>query len=305
VRLFSLRMKPSHTHKLRQRPAVLRALGRREPPRTIELGGMPAELLEIFKHDSWAATALYRGAKGKTVVKFNRMQPFLFLPMGWLGRWLGRREGRACRLLEGVAGIPASSGEVRVDGRHWPSAFAHEYIEGHPLHHDEKPGDEFFKRLGEMIREMHRHGLAYVDLNKRENIIVTENGTPALVDFQIHFAPPRWLARLPPVNWLLREFMTGDDYHLRKHLLRHRPDLVPPGESDLSLFLPLPVRIWRMIYVAPVQFLRRRFLVWLRVRDGKGLALSEIAPEKAVRLTLEKEATRKKGSDNIHSRFQE
>jgi hypothetical protein len=282
-------MEPSPAKKLRPRPAFLRALGRSEPPQTLEAGGVRCELLEIFKHDSWAATALYGGVRGKITVKFNRRQPFLFVPMGWLGRWLGRREARAYQLLAGLPGIPASSGEVRVDGRWWPSAFAHEYLEGHPLHCDEKPGDEFFKQLGEMIGEMHRRGLAYVDLNKRENIIVTDGGTPVLVDFQIHFAPPRRLAWLPPFNWLLRGFMNGDLYHLRKHVLRHRPDLVPPGEHDLSRFQPLPVRIWRMIYVAPVQFLRRRFLVWLRVRDGKGLALSEIAPEKAVRLTLEKD----------------
>ena len=45
-----------------------------------------------------------------------------------------------------------------------------------------------------------------------------------------------------------------------------------------------------MIYVRPVQFLRRRFLVWLRVRTGPGLAVSELAPEKAARLALERRA---------------
>ena len=291
-------MEPLPVKPLRQRPAFLRALGRSEPPPLIEAGGMRYALLEIFKHDSWAATALYGGSQDKIVVKFNRRQPFLCVPMGWLGYWLGRREARAFRLLAGIPGIPASAGEVLVDGLQWRSAFAHEYIEGHPLHREEKPGGEFFKQLGDMISEMHRRGLAYVDLNKRENIIVANDGTPVLVDFQIHFAPPRLLARVPPLSWLLREFMTGDLYHLHKHLLRHRPDLVSPEEHDLTQFQPLAVRAWRMLYVAPVQCMRRRFLVWLRVRTGKGLALSEIAPEKAVRLTLEKERQSSAGSND-------
>jgi hypothetical protein len=33
---------------------------------------------------------------------------------------------------------------------------------------------------------------------------------------------------------------------------------------------------------------RRRFLVWLGVRSGKGLAISELEPEKAARLSLER-----------------
>ena len=152
---------------------------------------------------------------------------------------------------------------------------------------DERPDDKFFPRLEEMVLEMHRRGLAYVDLNKRENVLVAEDGSPVLVDFQIHFAPPPWAARLPPVRWLLKELQAGDIYHVRKHILSLRPDLIPPGERDLRRFQPATGRIWRMIYVGPVQFLRRRLLVWLRVRDGRGLAVSELVPEKAVRLSRE------------------
>lgn len=284
-------MNPMPAKKLRPRPPFLRALGRREPPSIIEVDGERIELVEVFKHDSWAATALYRGPHGKMVVKFNRQQPLFFVPAGWIGRWLGRREVRAYRLLHDVPGIPSDAGEVRVEGRRWNSAAAHRYIEGHPLRKDEQPDDGFFPRLEEMVREMHRRGLAYVDLNKRENILVAEDGSPVLVDFQIHFAPPRWAAWLPPARWLLREFQAGDLYHLRKHILSQRPDLVPPDERDLRRFQPASGRIWRMLYVGPAQFLRRRLLVWLRVRDGQGLATSELAPEKAVRLAREHRTT--------------
>jgi hypothetical protein len=280
----------SPSAKLRTRPALFRALGHEEPPRVITINGEEHELVEVFKHDSWAATALYRGPRAMIVAKFNRQQPLFFVPMKWLGRWLARREARAWRFLCGVAGVPSDAGAVWAVGRCWRSAIAHPYIDGHPLHIDEKPANNFFSRLGEMLRAMHERGLAYVDLNKRENIIVSNDGAPALVDFQLHFAPPRWALRLPPVRWLFRELQAGDLYHLHKHIAWHRPDLLPVSERDWSRLQPRSGRIWRALYVRPMQVFRRRLLVWLRIRDGAGLAVSELDPEKAARLALERKA---------------
>jgi hypothetical protein len=275
---------------LRARPAIFRALGRGEPPPTIEAGGAQFDLVEVFKHDSWAATALYGNGDAKIVVKFNRRQPLLFVPMGWLGRWLARREARAMRLLRGVACFPEDAGGVRVSGRRVASAAAHVFAEGHPLHIDERPGDDFFPRLDAAVRALHRLGMAYVDLNKRENIIVTEAGAPLLVDFQIHFRAPRWLAWLPPVRWLLRELQAGDFYHLQKHIRWHRPDLVPPDAPPLEELRPAGARLWRGLYT-PLLAARRKLFVWLRIRGSGGLAVDELEPEKAARITRERAAS--------------
>lgn len=135
---------------------------------------------------------------------------------------------------------------------------------------------------------MHERGVAYVDLNKRENIIVRNDGAPALVDFQLHFAAPPWALRLPPVRWLSRELQAGDLYHLHKHIAWHRPDLLSVSERDWARLQPLTGRIWRVLYVRPMQLFRRKLLVWLGIRQGAGLAVSELDPEKAARLTLER-----------------
>jgi len=276
--------------KLRPRPALFRALGREEPPHVITINGEEHALVEVFKHDSWAATALYRGPRANIVAKFNREQPLFFLPMKWFGHWMARREAQAWRLLYGIAGVPSDAGPVLIVGRCWRSAIAHPYIDGHPLHIGEKPANNFFPRLAEMLQAMHERGLAYVDLNKRENIIVGDDGAPGLVDFQLHFAPPRWALGLPPVRWLLRELQANDLYHLHKHIAWHRPDLLPFAERDWSRSQPLTGRVWRVLYVRPMQVFRRRLLVWLRIRDGGGLAVSELNPEKAARLALERKA---------------
>ena len=276
--------------RLRARPALFRALGRREPSRVVTINHDEYTLVEVFKHDSWAATALYRGSRARIVAKFNREQPLFFVPMKWLGRWLARREARALRLLCGIAGVPTNAGAIWIDGKLRRSAVAHPYIDGRPLHIDDKPEADFLLRLSDILHAMHERSLAYVDLNKRENIIVCDDGAPALVDFQLHFAPPQWALRLPPVRWLFRELQANDLYHLHKHIAWHRPDLLPVAERDWSRHQPITGRIWRMLCVRPVQFWRRRLLVWLRIREGPGLAVSELDPEKAARLTLERKA---------------
>ena len=47
------------TPTVRPRPALFRALGRHDPPSEIEVAGDLYRRSSVFKHDSWAATALY------------------------------------------------------------------------------------------------------------------------------------------------------------------------------------------------------------------------------------------------------
>ncbi len=58
----------------RERPSTLRALGKSEPPLLVTVDGEVFEREECFKHDSWAATSLYRSQSGRRIVcKFNRV----------------------------------------------------------------------------------------------------------------------------------------------------------------------------------------------------------------------------------------
>jgi len=244
------------------------------------MDGCRWSLEEVFKHDSWAATALYAAGEARAVVKFNRRAGLYFLPMAWLGRWLAARERRAYGVLGGNPGIPAACGPVSAGGRVLPHAFAHRYVDGHPLARHERPGGEFFDRLEAIVRSIHACDMAYLDLNKRENVLVTDRGAPALVDFQIHFHPPGWLTRHGAGRRLLRLLQDSDLYHIRKLRLFHT--LGPDATAGLPV--PWPSRVWRVLYVHPVQWLRRRLLVVLGIRSGRGHAISERDPEKAVRL---------------------
>jgi len=61
-------------------------------------------------------------------------------------------------------------------------------------------------------------------------------------------------------------------------------------ERDLTRYQPVGVKLWRAVYSLPISYLRRRLFVWLKIRSGKGLAVSELAPEKAAQEALARKA---------------
>ena len=44
---------------VRKRPALFRAMGSADPPRSVCVGGREYRIQAVLKHDSWAATAIY------------------------------------------------------------------------------------------------------------------------------------------------------------------------------------------------------------------------------------------------------
>ncbi len=272
----------------RPRPRFLRALGKADPPLGIELDGYPYRRIDIFKHDSWAATALYEGERGKVVAKFNRRQSIFGLPMHWLGRLLAAREARILQLLADLPNVPRCSGQITISGAAQPHAVAHDYVEGRPFERGERVDDNFFSRLQQLVEDIHHRDLAYVDLSKRENIIVGDDGQPYLVDFQISFFLPDWW---PGNSWPMRKLLQlaqgVDDYLVLKHFHNSRPDLLTAEQQAIVKHPPWLIRTLRSVG-DPIRSLRRWFLVLLGVRTGRGRVESEHAPEDAVRRRIER-----------------
>ena len=272
----------------RPRPRFLRALGKADPPPEIELDGHPYRRVDILKHDSWAATALYEGERGKVVAKFNRRQSIFGLPMRWLGRLLAAREVRILQLLADLSNVPYYSGELTVGGAAQPHAVAHDYVEGHPFERGERVDENFFSRLQQLVEDIHSRDLAYVDLSKRENIVVGDDGQPYLVDFQISFILPDWW---PGNSWPIRKLLDlaqgVDDYLVLKHLHNSRPDLLTAEQQTIVKQPPWLILTLRT-FGGPIRSLRRRLLVLLGVRTGRGRVDSEYAPEDAVRRRIER-----------------
>ncbi|HUP81078.1 MAG TPA: hypothetical protein VM260_21190, partial [Pirellula sp.] len=256
----------------RKRPGVLRALGNQDPPLEISINGKIYRQQEIYKHDSWAATATYQSDGHIVVCKFNRQFPIFCVPMRWLGRALGRRETYFLTMLKGTPGIPKSYNEVIIKGIPAPHVSAHDFIQGQPLTYSSGLHCDFFENLDRLIRHLHSQRIAYVDLHKRENILVGIDGLPYLIDFQISVSLPNVFG----LNWLFLLFAKSDLYHLEKHRQ------VCSCGTSASIKRPWWIQMHRRLTL-PWRSLRRRFLVLIGVRKGKGYANSEIAVEVGLR----------------------
>ncbi len=204
------------------------------PPERIVLGGARYALVRVFKHDFFAATCLYERVGGngmpKVVVKLGRVQDFCGASMEWLGVFMRRHEQAIYAALAGVPGVPRWAGCLG------PAAYAIEYIDALPLDHLPSPPPGFFERLRTIFDAVHARGVGYCDANKRSNILVTADGQPFLVDYQLSI---RLREDLPwPLRQIARRMVSyvaaKDIYHLYKHKRRLSPQELTPAEDELS-----------------------------------------------------------------------
>lgn len=239
----------------------LYALAGGKLPASVTCGGREFTLVSTFKHDFFAATGLYRDAQGLAVLKLNRANDLCGLPLRWIGRFLGQREARLYRIAAGLPGVPTLIGTVGDTG------FMHTYVAGRPLERREWVPDRFFPELRTLLAALHARHVAYVDLNKRENVLVGDDGRPYLIDFQIslHMPPVGWRG-LRPMRWLLARFQRADIYHYLKHKRRSRPDLLTPDDERILGRLSIWIRLHRWL-ARPLTHLRRRALRRLKARE--------------------------------------
>jgi hypothetical protein len=243
---------------------------RKAPPRTVEVAGRQYELVKVFKHDFYAATAMYRSTgesdlPERLVVKFGREQDFCGLPAAWIGRWLLRREKRFHQRVDGVEGIQRWVGQVS------DSVYALEYLEGRTLDTLASPpgeGGEFFDALRRLLDAVHARRAAYCDLHKRSNILVRPDGSPALIDFQISvldetgntFAKRIWRRCVAYLQHM-------DLYNLYKHKRRMAPKFMTEEELRLSYPKGRLLHLHRTL-VTPLRHMRRALLTRLH-RTGR------------------------------------
>lgn len=261
ILLIVVRPEPTLKH------AWLRASGPEDLPSHIELEDGRYEHLRTYKHDFFAATGLYRGPSGLVVLKLGRTASLLGMPMAWMGRLLAEHELSIYQQASGVEGVP------RCLGKWGRTGLVHTFVEGHPLQRDEWVDDEFFSRLECLLVELHRRGIAYVDLEKRENILVDDHGRPSLIDFQISWSWPetgrQGIKRLIPNavgRFILHRLQAGDRYHLMKHRRRHRADMLTPEEMAESYRAGALITIHRYLFW-PFTVIRRTILKVLTGRS--------------------------------------
>lgn len=186
------------------------------------------------------------------VLRDTRSAPWWTTP---LARHLLRRERRALTLLAGLPRIPRL-----IDGN--AVQLRREWIEGLPLHRAPRPDARYFREALRLVRQMHARDLTHDDLAKEPNWLVTPDGLPAVVDFQ--------LARHAPKRGRLFRMLAHDDL---RHLLKHKRSYLPERLTRRELRIlaqPSPLsRLWRVSGKRLYLFVTRRLLGWAD-REGAG-----------------------------------
>jgi RIO-like serine/threonine protein kinase len=131
----------------------------------------------VLKRDALGRVELVREGGGRAIrrVACGGRVPGSAL----VARYLLERERRALAALAGLDGVPELRGGARAD------LLLRSFVPGVGLHEATWLPRDFFERLEELVRAVHASGVCHNDLHKEQNVLVREDGSPALVDFQL------------------------------------------------------------------------------------------------------------------------
>ncbi len=136
--------------------------------------------LHIISKGRWGNADLYqfqREGKIWVVKDFSPCSPFI--RKTW-GRFMVKREFMALQKLKGIPGIPAES--FLLDAY----AVCYRFQPGTTLKEtaSELIREDYFFQFEKLVQIMHQRNMVHLDLRNRKNILVTDQGQPALLDFQ-------------------------------------------------------------------------------------------------------------------------
>jgi len=206
---------------------------RRTYPEQLHIGETAYSIEKILKEDFFSVNILYRSAKGQRhVLKLSDFRFILGVFLRPLAALMSQHEYRIYQRLAGIEGIPT------LGSRYGSRGYFHKYVDGKTLAEWGRGSplpDDFFDRLGAIVRQIHARRIFYADLNKRGNIIVGNDDKPHLIDFQIGMHFPRLQGRLGVLSERLFEKLTREDvYHLYKLKRHFQPERLTAVESQLA-----------------------------------------------------------------------
>lgn len=170
-----------------------------------------------------------------------------------IARWLARREARALLHADGMAGLPALLG--------WDGAtLERSWIEGQPMQQARPVDPGYYRQALTLLRRLHRAGITHNDLAKEANWLVTPDGSPALVDFQLAWCPTK---RGAVFRMLARE----DLRHLLKHKRNYIPEKLTRRQIGILETPAWPARAWAATGKRMYLFVTRKILRW-QDREG-------------------------------------
>jgi len=213
---------------------------------------LQASRSRLLKKDVFGRSDLVETDAGPMVRRNSGEAAFL---LRMVARRLLAREARALAVLESLDGVP--------DLHHVSSTvLERDFVDGRPMQ-DGKPTDlAYFHAASKLLRQLHRHGVAHNDLAKEPNFLVTRNGRPVIIDFQLSWFAPRR-------GRLFRLLAREDIRHLLKHKRTYCPQHLTTREIDILQNPTLLSRLWMKTGKPLYLFVTRRLLGW-KDREGAG-----------------------------------
>ena len=136
--------------------------------------------IEVLSKGRWANADLlsFQNGGATWVIKDFSACPWLVRHI--YGRFMINRELRALKRLKGIKGFPEKAFSLHK------FALCYHYIPGRTLKESKRQrlDSRYFLELERLVKEMHERNVVHLDIRYMRNILVTEDGTPALLDFQ-------------------------------------------------------------------------------------------------------------------------
>jgi RIO-like serine/threonine protein kinase len=209
--------------------------------------------LTLLKRDLFGTVSCVDfGARGLIVIRDARTARRWLKP---LARHLARREIRALQRLDGMEGIPRL---LEYDD----NLVTRQWIAGEPMQRAKPTDPAYFRQAFRLLRQLHALNVVHNDLAKEPNWIVTTDGRPALVDFQLaHCARRR--------TRFFRLLAHDDLRHFLKHKRSYVPEHLTTREKAILAHPSILARAWKSSLKPLYLFVTRRILRWSD-REGAG-----------------------------------
>ena len=173
----------------------------------------------------------------------------------WIARRLLAREARALAALDGVDGVPEL---IRIEH----AFLERHYIPGQPMQEGKPTDPQYYRAAARLLRRHHRLNVVHNDLAKEPNFIVSADGSPAIIDYQL-----AWYS--PGRGRLFRTLAREDIRHLLKHKRTYCAHYLTAREARILASPSAIARIWSRTGKRIYLLVTRRILGW-RDREGAG-----------------------------------
>jgi len=221
---------------------------------------VPVPALDGWTHERFLKADFFSRSDAGTFDVDGRQVEAVRRDIGYARWWtrplavlLANRERRALRRLVGVADTP----DLLFESRRF---IIRSWIAGEPMEVAQPRDPAWFSAARKLLVRLHRQKIAHNDLAKQQNWLITPDGRPALIDFQLASVKRR------RSRWFLT-LAREDLRHLLKHKRMYCPEALTASERRMLATPSLISRVWRRTWKPAYNFVTRKIFRW---SDGEG-----------------------------------